>query len=386
LDTSYWIKRLLHRLSRRSLRFVPSIHFCENCNHHVQINHFEKSPNHIIRSFGWKYRKPSPAAKSISRLLLGKVALPDYYSLVDEGLTPPVLDQGQEGSCTGHAFVAMKGSQELNAGDFPEGGLSRRYIYNGARALEGRLSEEGAYSEDLFIVAKDGLGSIPPGLCREETWPYVNFVDSAKWPPSKTAQDEAPDWKILEYAVLNRSGEDAVENIRQTIYQMKEAVYIGVPWPYSWMEPKSDGTLPVPGSGDSVAGGHAVAIVGFKHSARLFLLQNSWGKWGPLKGYAWAPYEAIPWWEMRGGWDCYKSTDAPSPKPPEPKTCAEQRDACLESAETFADQIGCIIEWIVCELRQLGWITSKKPTATFAKKCREATITISKLRKRKRSR
>lgn len=359
--------------------------YCRNCKAHVDKDHRSRGygydrTDHVVRAFGWKYRKPDPRNWRLAKILpKPKVALPSSFSLLDEGLTPPVKDQGMEGSCTGHAFVVMKGSQELYAKTFPQGGLSERYIYNGARALENRLNEEGAYSEDLFIVARKGLADVPPGLCREETWPYMNFVDQQKWPPSQNAQAEAPDWKILSYAQLNQPGDDAVENVKQAIYQLRSAVYIGIPWPQSWMEPDESGKLPMPGPNDTVAGGHAIAIVGWDDTLQEFLIQNSWGDWGPLHGYAWFPYAAISWFEQQGGWDCFKSTDAPSPTPPEPKSCLEQMQDCLAKAQSFMDQIDCVVLFIICTLERYGFTTKKPPTAKFNKKQTQATVTLPKI-------
>ena len=303
-DWKYWLKRALHRLAKK--RFIPSVRYCLERSHHVQRNHH----GHAIIAFGWRYRKPDKRNYPLKQILPRRVRrLPSSFDLRKENLTAPVGNQGNEGSCTGFAYYAMKGHEKVS-GTYPEHGISPRHIYNAARAAEDRLSEEGAYSEDLF---KYGL---KVGVCRWDTWPYHAHVDSTRWPPPDTAVQEAPDYKIQSYAQLNQAGEDVIENIKQTLHQVKSPVYMGTAWPKSWVSPPR-GVCPLPSDGEDIVGGHAWVIVGWDDREQHLIAENSWGAFWGDRGFFAFPYEAFGWF-AKYGYDCFKGMDAPSPKPPGP--------------------------------------------------------------------
>jgi C1A family cysteine protease len=50
------------------------------------------------------------------------------------------------------------------------------------------------------------------------------------------------------------------------------------------------GTMPMPGPGETIQGGHAVVAVGYDDPTSRFIVRNSWGAaWG-AKGYFTMPY------------------------------------------------------------------------------------------------
>ena len=77
------------------------------------------------------------------------------------------------------------------------------------------------------------------------------------------------------------------------------------------------GKIPFPIKADKIAGGHAVAAVGYDDNLKIkntgpgaketkgaLSIKNSWGtKWGD-KGYGWLPYDyvlrelAVDWWSL----------------------------------------------------------------------------------------
>lgn len=316
--------------------------YCTICRKHVSSDHSNEHRGHKVVGFGRLYRKADPRDYRLVRILPLKVKLPDKFDLRDLGLVAPVGNQGTEGSCTGFAYYAMKAHEKVSE-TYPAGGISARHIYNAARALENRLNEEGAYPEDCF---KYGL---KVGVCRWETWPYVNWIDASRWPPPQKAIDEAPSYRISAYARLNQEGEDVIENIKQALYQLRSPVYMGTPWPDSWMSPK-DGILPTPTEHDAVAGGHAWVIVAWNDLTKRFTLQNSWGRaWpGSKEGFADFSYEAFPWFEDNEGYEAFKAIDAESPKPDQPKTCDEQLMTCFTDARTILDYFRCVINYFGC--------------------------------------
>lgn len=53
------------------------------------------------------------------------------------------------------------------------------------------------------------------------------------------------------------------------------------------------GNVPMPSTGETVKGGHAVVAVGYNDEQRVFIVRNSWGNnWG-LNGYCLMPYEYL---------------------------------------------------------------------------------------------
>lgn len=49
--------------------------------------------------------------------------------------------------------------------------------------------------------------------------------------------------------------------------------------------------MTMPTVNDTFLGGHAVVLVGYDDTKRMFFCRNSWGiDWG-LEGYFWMPYE-----------------------------------------------------------------------------------------------
>jgi C1A family cysteine protease len=50
------------------------------------------------------------------------------------------------------------------------------------------------------------------------------------------------------------------------------------------------GIVPMPASGESVVGGHAVMAVGYDDSQHRFIVRNSWGSGWGMQGYFTIPY------------------------------------------------------------------------------------------------
>ena len=53
------------------------------------------------------------------------------------------------------------------------------------------------------------------------------------------------------------------------------------------------GHVPLPASGESVVGGHAVVGVGYDDAQQRFIVRNSWGAGWGLKGYFTLPYAYV---------------------------------------------------------------------------------------------
>ncbi len=210
-------------------------------------------------------------------------------SAVDlRAMCSPVEDQGQEGSCSGHAaagaveFLEIMeerqkagGPQVYNAATFER--VSRHFIYYGERELEGSVdSDAGATTlQDACLTLQS------KGVCREPLWPYDPSILLQK--PSPEAYADAQQHKVPTYLALDAG------------YQLRHCLAQGFPFmlgfsvPGSLMQVGSDG-LWNPQPWEQIEGGHAVLCVGYCNDRQAFLIRNSWGAGWGLGGYFWMPY------------------------------------------------------------------------------------------------
>jgi C1A family cysteine protease len=229
------------------------------------------TPNQRYRIIMDKYRKTLP-------------------SLVD--LRPgcsPVENQGDEGSCSGHAtaggveFLEIKekseGPQVYDPNTFER--VSRNFIYYGERDIEGSIMQDDG-ATTLRDACKVLMGE---GVCRETLWPYDAATLFTK--PSAEAYADAAKHKLDNYYALN-SG-----------YELKHCLFSGFPFMFgfqvfeSFMGPDiaANGLMPMPAADEQIVGGHAVLCVGYDDARGCFIVRNSWGNaWG-IDGYFHMPYE-----------------------------------------------------------------------------------------------
>jgi C1A family cysteine protease len=193
---------------------------------------------------------------------------------------PPVVDQGQLGSCTGnaianaHLFDQMK--QKLPQTFLP----SRLFIYYNERVVEGTVNS------DAGAQIRDGIKTLGnQGACPETLWPY-DIAKFAKKPPAKCFQE------ALKHVAVS------YQSVVQNAAQMKGCVASGYPIVIGFTVYESfesaavakSGNAPMPASGEKVVGGHCVLVVGYDDSTQRFLCMNSWStKWGQ-KGFFTIPY------------------------------------------------------------------------------------------------
>lgn len=193
---------------------------------------------------------------------------------------PPILDQGQLGSCTANAiasafrFVTSKQRRK----DFAP---SRLFIYYNERVMLGTInSDSGAY-------IRDGIKSVnSDGVCREKLWPYN--IQDFQIRPSDKAYVEALKHQSLEY-----------RRVERTIEDMKGVLCHGRPFVFgftvytSFEKVGETGIATLPEPGERVMGGHAVLCVGYNDATQRFIVKNSWGKYWGKEGYFEMPYEYL---------------------------------------------------------------------------------------------
>lgn len=231
-----------------------------------------------IKRYGWipdipdgrdhLYSAPTPVLE----------ALPPKIDL--RSACPPVLDQGELGSCTANAIASAHRFDQMKQGATDAFAPSRLFIYYNERVMERTTSE------DSGAMIRDGIKSIASeGVCAESMWPYAipKFANKPPAPCYKAALDH----QAVSYQRLLPSST-----------QMKGCLASGYPFVFGFSVYESfespavakTGVVPLPAPGESMLGGHAVIAVGYDDSRQRFLAMNSWGtKWGDT-GFFTMPY------------------------------------------------------------------------------------------------
>jgi C1A family cysteine protease len=236
------------------------------------------SPSAPSRRYGWLPDLPDHRDHLFA--VPGPIAANLPASVDLRSKCPPVLDQGQLGSCTANALanahlfdqLAQTGGQDL----LP----SRLFIYWNERNLEGTVnSDSGAQIRDgIKVLAK--LGAPPESL-----WPYDIQAFATK-PPAQAFT------VALSHQALN------YQRVTQSLAQLKGALAAGFPFVFGFTVYESfeseavakSGVVPLPSPTERSLGGHAVMAVGYDDSTQVFRVENSWGPTWGQKGFFTIPY------------------------------------------------------------------------------------------------
>lgn len=189
---------------------------------------------------------------------------------------PPIQNQGQRQSCTGHALAWML-TQTLCSRGMPCPILSPSFPWFYARAALGQQAEDtGCNLRIVFEVAhKRG---VPPVERWEQRVPYDREPDSL-------ANSYAQALRIPRYERC-----DDLREMQHAIAIERQSVVVGTTIFERWAG--CTGRLDYDPRERSL-GGHAFVLVGYDDMRQSFRIANSWGEtWGD-GGYAWLPYEHL---------------------------------------------------------------------------------------------
>jgi C1A family cysteine protease len=215
---------------------------------------------------------------------------PPFMTIVAK--CPPITDQGQQGSCTGHSAVAPYYIAQVNAGRNPIVRPSPAFLYYNERLINGQTNQDaGASISDIYRAGNKY------GICDESMMRYDESDFTT--PPSQAAYDAATAHRAHIYAPVPQ----LLENLIGCIHHGGFPVSIGVVVYPSFMAAKG-GNIPMPKSSESDIGGHALSLVGYNNTgqpqnvpelptpipAKSFVFRNSWSiLWGQ-KGYGFFPF------------------------------------------------------------------------------------------------
>ena len=217
------------------------------------------------------------------------------FKVDNRPFVPVVLDQGQEGACTGFGLAAVVNFLHHNRSDFTaaqrkaykkkENGASARMLYEMARRYDEWQGEN--YEGSSIRGAMKGWSR--HGVCTWGDWPYSTRSKGRLTPERQRAALNHPlgAYYRVRHLYLNNMQAALAE---AGILYASASVHRG------WQQVGSDGIIPYSTEG---IGGHAFAIVGYDH--RGFWVQNSWGpRWGN-KGFCHIGYD--DW--LENGYDCW---------------------------------------------------------------------------------
>lgn len=226
------------------------------------------------RGFGWK-KDPHDAR---DRMHARRAGLTRIEGRRMDGLVQKVRDQGQTGSCVGHACVS--GLELLYAlegrGITP---LSPMHAYWNARARDGFQHEDGgAYIRSCLTVMR------AVGCCAESELPLDAETINDK--PPQRAENAGIRFADFRYERIAGGPEHVLDALQSGF-----PVVMGTNVTSAFVFCSDDQTIPAPKRGDVRQGGHAFLLVGFDRRGERIRMLNSWGGrepggWGDA-GFAW---------------------------------------------------------------------------------------------------
>jgi hypothetical protein len=197
-----------------------------------------------------------------------------------------ILDQGQEGACTGFGLACVVNYLRWRKAGMPKGmeSVSPRMLYNFARRYDEYAGED--YDGSSCRGALKGWYN--HGVCLEPDWPYADAEARPRYGYAQRASQQT-------LGVYFRVDLRSITDLQAAIQQVG-AVYVSAFTHPGWEEVgrvrktakqlRGHADLPViPFDGrPSEVDGHAFALMGF--NAEGFVIQNSWSaNWG-LGGFA----------------------------------------------------------------------------------------------------
>ena len=193
---------------------------------------------------------------------------------------PPIMDQGDLGSCTANAITGALRWHIITMGGKPDKPLSRLQLYYDERVIESTVAE------DAGAEIRTGIKCVKRnGVAYEELWDYI----------PKAFKQKPPD---LLYKSTQLFGSLQYERLSVSAVALKVALAAGFPVvigislfdSFESEEVEKTGIVPMPDiENEGMVGGHAMCAVGYGQKPGCFTVANSWSEnWGD-GGYCYVP-------------------------------------------------------------------------------------------------
>lgn len=229
--------------------------------------------------YGWK--PDLPDARDLMLAVPRGVVLPTKIDL--RAGMPPIVDQGQLGSCTANAISGGLGYDQIKQKE-TLAPLSRLFIYYNERDMEGTIHS------DAGAMIRDGIKSVSQiGACAETLWPYDISKFTIK--PNPSCYTEALKHVAILYRSVTRYN-TSINGIKSALAQDFPVIFgFTVYESFESQATANTGIVTMPTSKEATLGGHAVVAVGYDDAKQQVICRNSWGEtWGD-KGYFYMPYK-----------------------------------------------------------------------------------------------
>lgn len=236
------------------------------------------------RRFGYHKDEPDYRDLGIGSVKLAKATSPSMSNLA---LCGPVLDQGQQGSCTAHAAAADReflhwktyNAQGKAVAPGTDGLYSPAFLYYLERELDGTLAQGdcGSTGRTSCMVLNQF------GCALRADMPYSDSDCST--PPSEMQLTSAKTWATGQYHRLTTV--DDMKSVIATGYNFRIGFTV-----YESFESIGPDGIWNPDVMEPVLGGHEVLAIGFDDNVNggSFQVRNSWGSWGD-NGNFWMRYQ-----------------------------------------------------------------------------------------------
>lgn len=214
---------------------------------------------------------------------LDNIVLPQSFDLRTASNFPPVVDQGNLGSCVPNQvsnvlrYCLRKQKEKI------EFQPSRLYIYYFGRLLSGN-----DVTKDTGLSIRGGFDSVAKyGACSENNWGYKipKFTEKPNDNAVKAGKTHIPKYKYI--------------RVSQNLLELKKVLFGGFPIVcgivlYNSFNPDKNGTINLPNKRtERIWGRHCVSIIGYDDVKRVFIMSNTWGSWWGNKGFFTLPYDYI---------------------------------------------------------------------------------------------
>lgn len=179
-------------------------------------------------------------------------------------LMPPIRDQGNLGSCTGHGVGrVLDYAHRLNRGKFYN--PSPLFIYYNERVMEGTINE------DSGAMIADGILSVNRlGAASERCWPYK--VEKFASRPKSDCYKSALNKQALKFYKVNNGDGSSIRKALSMGFPVVFGCYVY----QSFMELNASRYI-VPMPSGRPVGGHCMVITGHDDVRQLYTVDNSWG-------------------------------------------------------------------------------------------------------------
>lgn len=230
----------------------------------VDENTYNSYAKANIEALAMKFEGKSAAAVTAS--------IPSSYTIPN---TPPIANQGQEGSCVAFATAyAAASTLEYNFKGVtnPRG---PEYVYNQIK-ISG--CPNGTYvSRGLDLIKNQGV-------CSWNEMPYTDVECSTQ--PNATQKSAAATHTFTTWATVDKTN---INNVK-TLLSMNLPIVIAISVDSSFDNLSSANNWIWKNHSGRVRGGHAICVVGYDDAKQAFKVQNSWGStWGD-NGFFWIDY------------------------------------------------------------------------------------------------